>query len=81
MQTFFPDQGSGASFMTASGLSDAIAMLPGCSGQQSDAPQAYAQIKLGKGLGDSHREAWVRLPRNAWPPEWEGMTDPVCPLV
>ena len=32
MQTFFPDQGSGASFMTASRLPDAIALLPGCSG-------------------------------------------------
>ncbi len=48
-QTFFPDQGSGASFMTASRLPDAIALLPGCSGQQSDAPQAYAQTKLRKG--------------------------------
>ena len=54
MQTFFPDQGSGASFMTATRLRDAIALLPGCSGQQSDAPQAYAQTKLGKGLEESH---------------------------
>ena len=81
MQTFFPDQGSGASFMTASRLLDAIALLPGCSGQQSDAPQAYTQTKLGKGLEEGHRETWVRLPRNQWPKEWEGMTDPVCPLI
>ncbi len=67
--------------MTASRLLDAIALLPGCSGQQSDAPQAYAQTKLGKGLEESHRETWVRLPRNMWPKEWEGMTDPVCPLI
>ncbi|MDP7560508.1 MAG: hypothetical protein QF745_08200, partial [Planctomycetota bacterium] len=80
-QTFFPDQGSGASFMTASRLADAIALLPGCSGQQSDAPQACTQTKLGKGLEESHRETWVRLPRNMWPPEWAGMSAPVCPLV
>ncbi len=66
MQTFFPDQGSGASFMTASRLLDAIALLPGCSGR-SDAPQAYAQTKLGKGSEESHRETWVRLPRICGP--------------
>ena len=55
-------------------------MLPGCSGQQADAPQAYTQTKLGKGLEESHRETWVRLLRNPWPPEWEGMSDPLCPL-
>ena len=81
MQTFFPDQGSGACFMTASRLLDATAMLPGRSGQQPDAPQAYAQTKLGKGLEESHRETWVRLRKDSWPPEWKGMTDPVCPLV
>ena len=47
MQTMFPDQGSGASFMTASRLLDAIALLPGCSGQQSDAPQAYTANQVG----------------------------------
>ncbi len=81
-QTFVPDQGSGAPFMTASRLLDAIALLPGCSGQQSDAPQAYAQTKLGKGLEDECRETWVRLPKDKWPNGWHGKyRDLVCPLV
>ena len=37
----FPDQGSGASMISASKLCDAAALLPGCSGQQSDATSAY----------------------------------------
>ena len=49
MQAFFPDQGSGASFMTASRLLDAIVLLPGCSGQQSDAPQAYPKPNWARG--------------------------------
>ena len=25
-------------------------------------------------------KTWVRLPRERWPKEWAGMSDPVCPL-
>ena len=52
-----------------------IALLPGNSGQQADAEQAYTQALL-KG-----RNTWVELPREQWPPEWEGMRRPVCPLL
>ena len=56
MQALFPDQGSGASFMTASRVMDAISILPGCTGQQSDAPQAYTQCHLGTGMEENTQE-------------------------
>ena len=46
----FPEQGSGASMISASKLCDAVAMLPGCDGEQSDATSAYTQSKLGTGM-------------------------------
>ena len=39
------------------------------------AEQAYTQAWL---MGT---ETWVRLPRDQWPKSWDGMEDPVCPLV
>ena len=50
LEAQFPDQGSGASLMSASKLTDAVSLLPGCSGEQSDAPSAYTQSKLGTGM-------------------------------
>ena len=41
----------------------------------SDAESAYTQAFL-KGT-----KTFVTLPRNRWPKSWEGMTNPVCPLV
>eukprot|EP00969_Alexandrium_andersonii_P130643 5776732-Alexandrium_andersonii.AAC.1 len=54
-----------------------ISLLPGNSGQMSDATQAYTQARL-KG-----KVTWVRLPEHEWPEEWKknGMRDPVVPLV
>ena len=46
----FPEQGSGASMISASKLCDAVAMLPGCDGEQSDATYAYSRYKLGTGM-------------------------------
>ena len=65
----FPDQGSGASFMAASRMLDAISLLDDCSGQQSDAPQAYTQTTFGFGI-ENMRETWIRLPQDAWPESW-----------
>ena len=45
----FADLGSSASLMSASKLLDAVAMLPGCAGEQSDAEQAYTQARFGHG--------------------------------
>eukprot|EP00969_Alexandrium_andersonii_P296732 13112531-Alexandrium_andersonii.AAC.1 len=63
--------------MDAAKAVDVISLLPGNSGQMSDATQAYTQARL-KG-----KTTWVRLPEHAWPAEWKknGMHDPVVPLV
>ena len=52
-------------------MMDAISLLPGCSGEQSDAPQAYTQCKLGTGLEELTQETWVELPGEEWPEEWK----------
>ena len=62
LQQLFPDQGSGASFIMASRVMDAISLLPGCTGQQSDAPQAYTQSEFGCGLEDEAYETWCDIP-------------------
>ena len=80
LQVLFNDGGSGASFISASKLLDAVAMLPGNDGQQSDAPQAYAQSKIGAGTTDYNTETWVDLPKHMWRDEWRNMRRPVCPL-
>jgi hypothetical protein len=78
----FPEQGSGASMISASKLCDAVALLPGCSGEQSDATSAYTQSKLGTAMKGPYIVTWVEVPRSQWRPEWEkaGMTRPVCQL-
>ena len=78
----FPEQGSGASMISASQLCDAVALIPGCSGEQSDATSAYTQSKLGTGMKGAYIVTWVEVPRSQWRPEWvkAGMTRPVCQL-
>ena len=78
----FPEQGSGASMISASKLCDAVALLPGCSGEQSDATSAYTQSKMGTGMKGAYIVTWVEVPRSQWRPEWvkAGMTRPVCQL-
>ena len=78
----FPDQGSGASFLSASKLCDAVAMLPGNRGEQSDAPSAYTQAKLGTGMKGRYETTWVELPPSQWPQKWHdaGVKRPCCPL-
>ena len=78
----FPEQGSGASMISASKLCDAVAMLPGCDGEQSDATSAYTQSKLGTGMKGPYIVTWVEIPRSQWRPEWvkAGMQRPCCQL-
>ena len=64
----FPDQGSGASFLTPSKLCDAVSLLPDCDGEQSDAPSAYTQSKLGTGMRGNYEVTWVEIPRSQWRP-------------
>ena len=80
LMAVFAELGSSASLMSASKLLDAVAMLPGCAGEQSDAEQAYTQARFGH--GEKHPvETWVRLPKERWPKEWHGkFRDPVVPL-
>ena len=82
LEAQFPDQGSGASFVPASKLLDTVALMPGCAGEQSDAPSAYTQSKLGTGHRGKFPDTWVRLPRERWPQAWidAGYKDPVVPL-
>ena len=65
----FPEQGSGASMISASKLCDAVALLPGCSGEQSDATSAYTQAKLGTGMKGLYIVTWVEVPKSQWRPE------------
>ena len=57
----FSEQGTSASHLCAAKILDAIARMPGCSGEDSDAMGAYTQTELG-GV-----ETWVRIPRERWP--------------
>ena len=76
----FPEQGSGVSMISASKLRDAVAMLPGCSGEQSDVTSAYTHSELGTGMKGPYIVTWVQLPGGQWRPSWKGMARPVCKL-
>ena len=80
-------QGASASHMAATKSLDAIARMPGCDGEDSDALAAYTRIPLkdaerllGPGVMPG---TWMSLPRDRWPPEWHKLDykDPVCPLL
>jgi hypothetical protein len=82
LQVLFDDGGSGASFISASKLLDAVAMLPGNAGEQADAPMAYTQCELGAETEGPTTQTWVELPTYMWPREWvnKGYRRPVVPL-
>ena len=63
----FAELGSSPASMEAAKIIDVFGSQPGHSKQQADARQAYTQA-LFTGI-----ETWVRLPRNRWPKEWNGM--------
>ena len=87
LAAMFPEQGSGASFATASKLLDAVSLLPGCFGEQSDAPSAYTQAVLFEGMDESNCPVtWIQLPPSQWPPSWRKLhqetgQQPVCRLL
>ena len=66
----FSEQGTSASHLSAAKFLDAIARMPGCSGEDSDAVGAYTQVLLEEAdrlLGpDVFPETWITLPRNRW---------------
>ena len=73
----FQELSSNPATMDASRCVDALACLPGYSGEQADAEQAYVQADI------DNREVttYVRLPRKYWPTGWETKyKDPVVVL-
>ena len=87
LAAMFPEQGSGASFATASKLLDAVSLLPGCSGEQSHAPSACTQSVFFEGMDESKcLVTWIQLPPSQWPPSWHKLRketgqQPVCCLL
>ena len=71
----FQELSSAPATMQAGKSCDTWGLNHGHTIQQADAVQAYVQAKL---KGDP---TWVRLPREQWPASWQGMRDPVCPLI
>ena len=75
--------------MAAAKFLDAIARFPGCSGEDSDAINAYTQVSLdnlaellGTAGGKSIQpETWISLPRNRRPKEWDNIDQPVVKLL
>ncbi len=65
----FGDGGSGASFISAGNLLNAVAMLPGNTGEQADAPMAYTQCELGAETEGPTTQTWVELPEYMRPTE------------
>ena len=81
----FTEQGASASHMSATKFVDTVAHFPGNTGEDSDAIGAYTQILLADaarllGIGVLP-ETWIKLPKDRQPKEWEGIVDPVCPLL
>ena len=68
--------------ISASKLCDTVALLPGCSGEQSDVTSAYTQSKPCTGMKSAHIVTWVVLQKEQWKKEWidAGMHRPWCQL-
>ena len=57
-------------------MADMVSCLPGCTGQQGDANQAFPQAVF-KGI-----ETWIEIPRSRWPRSWHAKKwKPVCKLL
>ena len=81
----FPEQGTSSSNMAATKFLDAIARMPGCDGEDSDAMSAYTQVKLDEiesflGKGHEWVDAWVSLPKPKIPTRFLHVKTPVCPF-
>ena len=80
----FSEQGTSASHLAAAKFLDAIARMPGCDGEDSDAVGAYTQVELDSmmkpGETSACVETWIRLPIHQQPKSWKGIEDPVCRL-
>ena len=72
LAALFADQGSSASMLSTAKLVDYISRLPGCSGEQGDAPSAYTQATLYNSNPENEVVTWIFLPKDQWPEEWHG---------
>ena len=59
----------------------AFGCLPGHETELSDAPQAYAQTRLGNIVRGRGSTTWVRLPKDRRPKHFDKIIDPVVPLA
>ena len=66
----FQEQGTSASHMVCAKFLDAVARMPGCSGEDADATKAYLQAHLKDFEGNT--ETWIELPKDQWPKHWHG---------
>ena len=67
LAALFPEAGSGASYSSASKLLDAVSMLPGNIGKQSDAPAAYTQSEMyEQDIEKNDTPTYVQLPEWQW---------------
>jgi len=83
----FSEQGASASHMAAAKFMDAIARLPACHGEVSDAIGAYHQVLLAEGesLLNDHTtqfaDTWITIPKSRQPASWANIEKPVVPLL
>ena len=76
----FAEIGSSASLVSGARIVDAFALMSGHKGERSDAPKAYTQCPMLKGVERyTEQETWMPLERDQWPKEWGGITDLVRP--
>ena len=64
LQAVFSEQGSSACLISGVKVLDAVARLPGNSGEERDGQQAYIQAPLGG------NPTYVFLPKDQWPADW-----------
>ena len=82
----FSEQGTSASHMAAAKFMDAVARMPDCDGEDSDAIGAYTQVALSDAqalIGTSKEEyieTWISLPKERQPAGWSSIDRPVCIL-
>ena len=83
----FTEQGSSASQMSASRVTDIISRLPGCAGQAADAVSAYAQVKMENAPSllkipkSDCPDIWIPLPKHKWPKSWSSLLNEICTVI
>ena len=75
----FSDLSSSPATLEASTSVDVHGLFPGNALQKADGEQAYIEAPLGGIKGGV--KTWAQLPRDLWPPQFNGMRDPVVPAL